>query len=61
MKFSITSGKPTDEELLALKAAIDHHKVQNLVPVIKRSIFGLPQLRQPLPRKITFGARRNIK
>jgi hypothetical protein len=58
MKFTITSGNPTDEELLALKAAIDHHKMQNLVPVIKRSVFGLPQLRQPLPHQITFGARR---
>lgn len=61
MKFTITSGQPTDEELLALQAAIDHHKVQNLVPVIKRSVFGLPQLRQPLPHQITFGARRSGK
>ena len=58
MKFTITAGNPTDEELLALKAAIDHHKMQNLAPVIKRSVFGLPQLRQPLPHQITFGARR---
>jgi len=61
MKFTITSGNPTDEELLALKAAIDHHKMQNLVPVIKRSVFGLPQLRQPLPHQINFGARRNSR
>lgn len=58
MNFSIISGKPSEEELLALKAAIDHHKVEKLVPEIKRSVFGLPQLRQPLPHQITFGARR---
>ena len=61
MKFTITSGNPNDEELLALKAAIDHHKMQNLVPVIKRSVFGLPQSRQPLPHQITFGARRSSR
>ena len=61
MKFTITSGNPTDEELLALKAAIDLHKMQNLAPVIKRSVFGLPQLRQPLPHQITFGARRKSR
>jgi hypothetical protein len=61
MKFTITSGNPSDEELLTLKAAIDHHKMQNLVPVIKRSVFGLPQLRQPLPHQITFGARRKSR
>jgi hypothetical protein len=59
MKFTVVSGNPTDEELLALKVAIDAHKVQNLKPVIKRSIFGTPQLRQPLPHQITFGARAN--
>jgi hypothetical protein len=61
MKFTVTSGNPTDEELLALKAALDQHKLQNLTPVIKRSVFGLPQLRQALPHQITFGARRKSK
>ncbi|QLL24693.1 acyl-CoA carboxylase subunit epsilon [Actinobacteria bacterium IMCC26103] len=61
MKFTVTSGNATDEELLALKAALDQHKLQNLTPVIKRSVFGLPQLRQPLPHQITFGARRKSK
>jgi len=61
MKFTVTSGNPTDEELLALKVALDQHKLQNLTPVIKRSVFGLPQLRQPLPHQITFGARRKSK
>ena len=58
MKFAITSGNPTPEELLALEAALESRKVVDLKPVIKRSIFGLPQLRQPLPHQITYGARR---
>jgi hypothetical protein len=61
MKFTVTSGNPTDEEFLALQAALDQHKLQNLAPVIKRSLFGLPQLRRPLPHQITFGARRKSK
>jgi len=61
MKFSIISGNPTDEELLALKAALDHHQVPGRSPVIKRSVFGLPRLRQPLSHQITFGARRKSK
>ena len=61
MKFTITSGNPSEEELLALKAALDQHKMQVLAPVIKRSVFALPQLRQPLPHQITFGARRESK
>jgi hypothetical protein len=58
MKFTITAGHPTSEELLALKAALESRKPVDLKPVIKRSIFGLPQLRQPLPHQITYGARR---
>lgn len=61
MKFTVTSGNPTSDELLALKAALDQHKIQDLKPVIKRSLFGVPQLRQPLPHQITFGARRKSK
>lgn len=58
MKFTITSGNPTTEELLALQAALATRKPVDLKPVIKRSVFGLPQLRQPLPHQITFGARK---
>jgi hypothetical protein len=58
MKFTITSGNPTPEELLALEAALKLQKPVELKPVIKRSVFGLPQLRQPLPHQITYGARR---
>ena len=59
MKFTITSGNPNEEELLAIKDALNSHEMQDLTPVIKRSVFGLPQLRQPLPHQITFGARKN--
>ncbi|MFM9150959.1 MAG: hypothetical protein ACKOPU_01605 [Candidatus Planktophila sp.] len=58
MKFTITSGNPSNEELLALQTALASRKPVDLKPVIKRSIFGLPQLRQPLPHQITFGARK---
>ena len=61
MKFTITSGNPSAEELLALEYALSHHQLQVLAPVIKRSVFGLPQLRQPLSHQITFGARRKSK
>lgn len=58
MKFTITSGNPTPEELLALEVALKLQKPVELKPVIKRSVFGLPQLRQPLPHQITYGARK---
>ena len=58
MKFTITSGNPTPEEMLALEVALKLQKPVELKPVIKRSVFGLPQLRQPLPHQITYGARR---
>ena len=58
MKFTITSVNPTPEELLALEVALKLQKPVELKPVIKRSVFGLPQLRQPLPHQITYGARR---
>ncbi len=58
MKFSIASGNPTDEELIALQAVLANRKPIELKPVIKRSVFGLPQLRQPLPHQVTFGARK---
>jgi hypothetical protein len=58
MKFTIASGNPTEEEVIALQAALKDHKAVELKPVIKRSVFGLPQLREPLPNQITYGARR---
>jgi hypothetical protein len=58
MKFTIASGNPTEEEVIALQAVLKDHKAIELKPVIKRSVFGLPQLREPLPNQITYGARR---
>jgi hypothetical protein len=59
MKFSVTAGHPTPEELLALQAVLANHKAVEIKPVIKRSVFALPQLRQPLPHQMTFGARKH--
>jgi len=58
MKFEITSGNPTPEEISAIEAVMAQHKREELKPVIRRSLYGRPQLRQPLPQQITFGARR---
>ena len=58
MKFEITSGNPTPEELAAIEAVMAQHKREELTHVIRRSLYGLPQLRQPLPHQMTFGARR---
>ena len=59
MEFSIIKGDPTPHELEALKIALAQHNCEELKPVIRRSIYGLPQLRQGLSNKITFGARKN--
>jgi hypothetical protein len=59
MKFSIIKGDPTAQELEALKLALAQHKREELMPVIRRSVYGLPQLREALPHQITFGARKN--
>ncbi len=59
MKITVTSGNPTPQELEAIDQALIAHTPEKLEPVIKRSVFGLPQLRQPLPHQITFGARNN--
>ena len=58
MRFDITKGVPTPDELAAIEAAMAVLKREELKPVIRRSVYGLPQLRQPLPQQITFGARR---
>jgi len=59
MEFSIIKGDPTPQELEALKTALAQHKREELKPVVRQSIYGLPQLRQGLSNKITFGARKN--
>ena len=59
MEFSIIKGNPTPEELAALQTALAQHTREELKPVIRRSVYGLPQLREALPHQITFGARKN--
>jgi hypothetical protein len=59
MEFSIIKGDPTAQELEALKVALAQHKREELKPVIRRSVYGLPQLREALPHQFTFGARKN--
>ena len=59
MEFSIIKGNPTPEELAALNIVMAQHKREELKPVIRRSVYGLPQLRQALPHQITFVARKN--
>lgn len=66
MNFTVTSGNPTPEEMQALLQVLSNRKVVVHAPVIKRSNFGLPHIRQPLPHQVTsqvtsqvtFGARR---
>jgi hypothetical protein len=50
IRFSITSGVPTQAELLALEEALK----QRETPTVERaqSSWGAPQLRSPLPRKV---------
>lgn len=58
MKFSVVTGNPTPEELQILEKVLKEHKELTLEPVIKRSAFALPKLRQLLPHQRTFGARK---
>lgn len=58
MEFEIIKGQPTPEEMVAIQIAMSSHKREELRPIIRRSVYGLPQLRQPLPHQITYGARR---
>jgi hypothetical protein len=57
MEYSIIKGEPTTEELTAIEYAISLHKREELVPVIRKSTFGLPQLRKPLHNNFRFGQR----
>ena len=59
VNFTVTSGNPTPEELAALEQVLRTRKVVVHAPVVKRSNFGLPHIRQPLPHQISFGARRS--
>jgi hypothetical protein len=57
MEYSIVKGEPTADELAAIEYAISLHKREELVPVIRKSAFGLPQLRKPLNNNFRIGQR----
>lgn len=58
MDFDITKGNPTPDEVMAIQAVMAQLNSQETTPAIRRSVYGLPQLRVPLARQINFGTRR---
>jgi hypothetical protein len=60
VKFTIISGKPSNEELAVLTQALTQHKRVEKNPVVKRSTWAQPIMRAPMPQAIKFGAGRNI-
>lgn len=59
-KFTIISGKPSNEELAVLTQVLNQHKRVEKDPVVKRSTWAQPQMRTAMPQTIKFGAGRNI-
>ena len=59
-RFTIISGKPTNEELAVLTQVLNQHKRVEKEPFTKRSTWAQPQMRQAMPQSIKFGAGRNI-
>ena len=63
VRFSIISGKPTNEELAVLTQVLSKHKRVEKDPVIKRSTWAQPIMRSPMStsqKSIQFWAGRNI-
>ena len=60
VRFTIVSGKPSNEELAILTQVLSQHKRVEKNPVIKRSTWAQPIMRAPMPQAIKFGAGRNI-
>ena len=58
--FTIISGTPSAEELVILNQVLAAHKRVEPNPVVKRSNWSQPQLRQLMPKWIKFGEGRNI-
>ena len=58
MNFEITKGNPTPAEIVAIQSVLTQLKPEELRPTVRRSVYGLPQLRAPLAHQINFGARR---
>lgn len=55
MRYTIVKGEPTEDEAIAIEQAILQHRREELVPVIRKSLFGRPQLRKPLNDNFRFG------
>jgi hypothetical protein len=60
VRFTIVSGKPSNEELAILTQVLSQHKRVEKDPVVKRSTWAQPIMRAPMPQAIKFGAGRNI-
>lgn len=60
VKFTIISGKPSNEELAILTQVLNQHKRVEKDPVVKRSTWAQPIMRAAMPQAIKFGAGRNI-
>ncbi|MFM2127732.1 MAG: hypothetical protein RIQ86_245 [Actinomycetota bacterium] len=60
VKFTIVSGKPSNEELAILTQVLNQHKRVEKDPVVNRSTWAQPIMRAPMPQSIKFGAGRNI-
>lgn len=55
MEYTIVNGEPTADEAIAIAFAMSYHKREELKPVIRKSLFGRPQLRKPLNENFRFG------
>ena len=63
VRFSIISGKPTNEELAVLTQVLSQHKRVEKDPVVKRSTWAQPIMRSAMPltqKSNQFWAGRNI-
>lgn len=60
VKFTIISGKPSNEELAILTQVLSQHKRVEKEPLVKRSTWAQPLMRAPMPQAIKFGAGRNV-
>ncbi len=60
VKFSVTAGNPTADELAAIEQALANRKREELKPVVKRSVWAMPLMRTQLPQQIKFGSGRNF-
>ena len=56
VRFTIISGKPSNEELAILTQVLNQHKRVEQIPVVKRSTWAQPIMRAAMPQSIKFGA-----